>query len=76
MDITANIINNKSVEVILDTNTKVLYSYNIPVAAFLDGVFYKTNKNIPPHVHKIANNWVDNPVSKPQVFFDNFLARL
>lgn len=75
MDVQVNTVNNHSVEVVLNDNAKVLFAYNIPVAAYVKGVYYKTNKSVPPHVHKVVNAWAENPVKKTQVFFDNFLAR-
>lgn len=76
MNIKANNINSKSVEIVINDNAKVLYSYDIPVAAFLNGKYYKTNSKISSHISKTVNGWADSPELKPQSFFNNFLARI
>ena len=61
---------------------KVLFSYNTPVACWINGQFYKTNKRWSVTTSKHVNKWVcsDNslihlPLEKEQTFFDGLIAK-
>jgi len=51
----------------------ILFSYNIPVACWIDGQFYKTNKKWSQTTSKHINSWVHLAVEKDQEFFDNLI---
>lgn len=74
--ITAKIIDKHTTEVIIDDDTKLLYSYGIPASALLNGVYYKTKGKISSHISKSVNIWTGKVYeTKPQLFFDTFLTR-
>jgi hypothetical protein len=53
-------------------NTLVLFSYQTPVAAFVDGKAYRTEKKWSATTSKHINRWLDgeDAEEKPQAFFD------
>lgn len=51
----------------------ILFSYNTPVACWIDGQFYKTNKKWSQTTSKHINSWVHLAVEKDQEFFDNLI---
>ena len=60
-------------------DTKVLFSYNIPVAALIDGLYYKTDKRYSNTTQRHINQWLRDSVgvsSKPQEFFNNFMKEV
>lgn len=61
---------------------KVLFSYQTPVAAWINGQFYKTNKKWSVTTSKHVNKWVssDNSlillaIEKDQSFFDGIIEK-
>lgn len=54
---------------------KVLFSYNTPVAAWINGQFYKTNKRWSVTTSKHVNKWTHLAVDKEQSFFDGLIER-
>ena len=54
---------------------KVLFSYKTPVAAWIYGQFYKTDKKWSATTSKHINKWTHCPIEKPQEFFDNLISR-
>jgi hypothetical protein len=51
----------------------ILFSYNTPVACWIEGQFYKTNKKWSQTTSKHINSWVHLAVEKDQEFFDNLI---
>lgn len=56
---------------------KVLFSYQTPVAAWINGQYYKTDKKWSVTTSKHINKWVDVTWcdTKPQSFFDGLIAK-
>lgn len=54
----------------------VFFSYNTPVAANVDGKFYRTSKRWSVTTSKHINQWLDGAQAeeKPQEFFDTLTA--
>jgi len=52
----------------------ILFSYRTPVAAWIDGEYFKTDKHWSKTTTKHINSWVHLATEKPQSFFDE-LAR-
>ena len=65
-----SIISANSNEVTLSNGVKVLFSYNTPVACWIDGQFYKTDKSWSKTTSKHINAWAHLAVLKPQSYFD------
>lgn len=53
----------------------VLFSYQTPVAALINGQYYKTNKKWSATTTKHINKWVHLAVEKEQDFFDNLVKQ-
>ena len=55
---------------------RILFSYRTPVAAWIDGRPYRTEKFWSVTTSKHINRWLDHDAStvKPQSFFDNLAA--
>ena len=56
-------------------NTQIFFSYKTPVAAFVLGKLYKTEKHWSQTTSKHINRWIDgrNVTTKPQEFFDTLI---
>jgi hypothetical protein len=59
-------------------NTKkavVLFSYQTPVAALIDGQFYETNVKYSKTTSRHINKWIagNGSIEKPQSFFDSLI---
>ena len=54
---------------------QILYSYQTPVAAWIKGQYYKTNKKWSNTTTKHINKWVHLAVEKDQDFFDNLVKQ-
>ena len=50
---------------------QVLFSYQTPVAAWINGQYYKTNKKWSNTTTRHINKWVHLAGEKDQDFFDN-----
>jgi len=54
----------------------ILLSYGTPVAAFVNGACFRTEKYFSVTTSRHINHWLDsvqNVVKKPQSFFDNLM---
>ena len=54
---------------------KVLFSYQTPVAAWINGEYFKTDKKYSKTTTKHINNWVHLAIEKPEDFFDNLVKQ-
>jgi hypothetical protein len=57
-------------------NDKIIFiSYETPVAAWIDGQFYRTDKKHSVTTSKHINKWINgrNHETRPQSFFDNLI---
>lgn len=63
-------------EVILSPDKVVFFSYETPVAAIIDGKFYRTSKRFSVTTSKHINRWLDGRKAeeKPQSFFDSLVS--
>jgi predicted NAD-dependent protein-ADP-ribosyltransferase YbiA (DUF1768 family) len=54
-------------------STTVFYSYNTPVAANINGKYYRTAEHYSVTTSKHINQWLDGVMAeeKPQKFFNN-----
>ncbi|MCK4870778.1 MAG: hypothetical protein KAS93_06685 [Gammaproteobacteria bacterium] len=74
-----NIANNQT-EISLLDGTKILISYETPVAALRDGSYYRTKKQWSATTTKHINKWLDNTAGenvatpRDQEFFDELLV--
>jgi hypothetical protein len=66
-------IGSNQTEITTPTGAQVLFSYETPVAAWIDGQFYKTDKFYSRTTSRHINAWAHCAVSKPQEFFNNLL---
>ena len=57
-------------ELVLNDGTQVLFSYETPVACWIDGQFYRTDKKWSQTTSRHINKWAHCPIHKPQSFFD------
>ena len=57
-------------ELVLNDGTQVLFSYETPVACWIDGQFYRTDKKWSQTTSRHINKWAHCALSKPQSFFD------
>ena len=57
-------------ELVLNDGTQVLFSYETPVACWIDEQFYRTDKQWSQTTSRHINKWAHLPVRKPQSFFD------
>ena len=69
---TLNVIGSNQTELNI-ANGVVLFSYNTPVAARIDGTYYVTEQKYSRTTSKHINAWVGlaQTTVKPQSFFDN-----
>ena len=54
-------------------NVQVLFSYETPVACWMNGEYFKTDKKWSRTTSKHINSWVHLATEKPQSFFDNLV---
>lgn len=68
-----NTLGSNQTEVIFNDNTVVFFSYKTPVAAWVNGKFYRTSKKWSVTTSRHINKWLDDAeaVEKDQEFFDN-----
>jgi hypothetical protein len=66
------IASNKT-ELTLGDGTQVLFSYETPVACWINGEFFKTSKKWSNTTSRHINSWVHLATEKPQEFFDNLV---
>lgn len=52
----------------------ILFSYETPVAAWIDGAYFKTDKKWSRTTSKHINSWTHLATEKPQSFFDNLVG--
>ena len=57
-------------ELTLADGTQVLFSYQTPVACWIDGQFYKTDKKWSMTTTMHINSWAHCAIDKPQAFFN------
>lgn len=59
-------------------NALVFYSYNTPVACFMDGNAYRTEIKWSVTTSKHINKWLgtNSAEVRPQSFFDNLVGRV
>jgi len=60
-------------------NATVMFSYSTPVAAHIDGEFYRTEQEHSVTTSRHINQWLDGAITdvvivKPQGWFDNLLS--
>ena len=60
-------------ELTLGDGTQVLFSYQTPVACWINGEFFKTSKKWSNTTSRHINSWVHLATEKPQEFFDNLV---
>ena len=60
---------------ITTSNARILFSYKTPVAAFVDGAAYRTEKKWSVTTSRHINQWLDGRIAAemPQSFFDKLL---
>jgi hypothetical protein len=69
-------IKNNLTEFTFNSNNQILVSYETPVAAYIDGIYYKTAKKWSRTTNRHLSFWLEsvNAVEKEQSFFDNLMA--
>lgn len=62
-------------EVNINDSTTVLFSYNTPVAAHVNGAFCRTDKSWSRTTSKHINQWLDGAKAelRPQAYFDDLM---
>jgi hypothetical protein len=60
-------------QITLADGTQVLFSYHTPVAAWINGEFFKTSKKWSNTTTRHINSWVHLATEKPQEYFDNLV---
>lgn len=60
-------------ELTISPRIQVLFSYETPVAAWIDGQFFKTEVKWSRTTSKHINSWAHLPIEKPQSFFDELV---
>jgi len=60
-------------ELTLGDGTQVLFSYQTPVACWINGEYFKTSKKWSNTTSRHINSWVHLATEKPQEFFDNLV---
>jgi hypothetical protein len=70
-----NQIKANQTEIIINSGKIVFCSYNTPVAACVDGTYYRTSKKWSNTTSKHVNSWLDGVKAeeKEQSFFDDLL---
>lgn len=68
-----NTLGSNQNEITLPNGTVILFSYNTPVAACVEGAFYRTGKHWSVTTSKHINKWLDGREAseQPQEWFDN-----
>lgn len=69
-------IQSNMTELTLSNGTQVLFSYQTPVACWIDGQFFKTDKKWSNTTTRHINKWTHCAVTKPQEYFDNITKGL
>ena len=69
--ITANLT-----EITTSSKDQILVSYSTPVAARIEGVYYKTSQKFSKTTSRHISKWLESikATEKEQSFFDNLLA--
>jgi len=67
-----HIASNKN-EITLADGTQVLFSYATPVAAWVNGEFFKTSTKWSNTTTRHINSWTHLATEKPQEYFDNLV---
>jgi len=69
-------IKNNLTEITTASNNQILVSYETPVAAHIEGVYYKTAKKWSQTTTRHLSFWLESvkAVEKEQSFFDNLMA--
>lgn len=60
-------------EITLADGTQVLFSYATPVAAWVNGEYFKTAKKWSNTTTRHINSWTHLATEKPQEYFDNLI---
>ena len=60
-------------ELTLGDGTQVLFSYETPVACWIQGEYFKTSKKWSNTTSRHINSWVHLATEKPQEYFDNLV---
>ena len=60
-------------QITLDDGTQVLFSYETPVACWIQGEYFKTSKKWSNTTSRHINSWVHLATEKPQEYFDNLV---
>jgi len=60
-------------ELTLEDGTQVLFSYETPVACWIQGEYFKTSKKWSNTTSRHINSWVHLATEKPQEYFDNLV---
>ena len=60
-------------EITLSDGTQVLFSYATPVAAWVNGEFFKTSKKWSQTTSRHINSWAHLATEKPQEYFNNLV---
>jgi hypothetical protein len=68
-----HIATNKN-EITLGDGTQVLFSYQTPVACWINGEYFKTSKKWSNTTTRHINSWVHLATEKPQDYFDNLVS--
>ena len=63
-------IQSNMTELTLADGTQVLFSYQTPVACWIDGQFYKTSYKWSKTTSRHINKWTHCAIEKPQSYFD------
>ena len=73
-----NNLGNNKIEVVNNSGSVVLFSYNTPVAAEVDYVLYCTDKFWSVTTSQHISKWLDgrNAENKPQEFFNNLAGEI
>ncbi|MFW5848084.1 MAG: hypothetical protein ACOCVF_04140 [bacterium] len=74
-----NVIGQNQTEIILNSGDKVFFSYNTPVAAWIDGNPYKTLNRYSKSTTKHINNYFAGfavILERKQSFFDNLIQSI
>lgn len=60
----------------VNADLQIFVSYETPVAAYVDGKFYRTSEKFSRTTSKHITQWLDgvNATEKPQDFFENLLT--
>ena len=65
-----NPIASNMTQITLNNGTQVLFSYQTPVACWIDGQFFKTDKKWSNTTTRHINKWTHLATTKPQAYFD------